>query len=173
MSHIDPTPLTAEHLRALRQPDATIYVHSLIDDEGYIHSAEISITWVLHGVAHRLLLNVPARAAYSGFLRGNCCDRHAGGSVGTSLHQYNQETIPTTLGSIMASLKQGDNLQVEWREAGNTSPVMEEHGMIMDQLVLCVHRPRKGGKKDQILIFDLDHVITTSDSSARWFRPRR
>ena len=172
MSYIEPTPLTAEAIRALRRGH-NISIGSHIDREGYIHSADIVVTREKGDKIERTAVGtVPAHAAYSGTLKGTCCDRHKGGSVHTSLRNYDAESIPTALNTVLACLKQGDKIYVEWREAGNTSPVMEEHGMIMDQLVLRVHRPRKGGKKDQILIFDLDHVITTSTSSARWFHTR-
>ena len=172
MPYIEPTPLTAAALKELRRA-TTITVGSHIDAEGYVREAHIVVIRETPKVVHRYHLDpVPAHAAYSGTLKGTCCDRHKGGAIFTSLRNYNAETIPTTLGTVLACLKQGDKLHIEWREAGNTSPVMEEHGMIMDQLVLRVHRPRKGGKPDQILIFDLDHVITTPDSTARWFHTK-
>jgi hypothetical protein len=172
MPYIEPTPLTATALKELRRA-TTITIGSHIDAEGYVHAANIVVIRETSKEVHRYHLDpVPAHAAYSGTLKGTCCDRHKGGVIFTSLRNYNAESIPTTLNTVLACLKQGDKLYIEWREAGNTSPVMEEHGMIMDQLVLRVHRPRKGGKKDQILIFDLDHVITTSDSSARWFHTK-
>ena len=172
MSYIEPTPLTAEAIRALRRA-TSISIGSHIDAEGYIHAADITCTREKGDTVTRTAMGtVPAHAAYSGTLKGPCCDRHRGGVVHTSLRNYDAESIPTTLNTVLACLKQGDKLHIEWREAGNTSPVMEEHGMIMDQLVLRVHRPRKGGKPDQILIFDLDHVITTPDSTARWFHTK-
>ena len=172
MPYIEPTPLTAAALKELRRA-TTITIGSHIDAEGYVHAANIVVIRETSKEVHRYHLDpVPAHAAYSGTLKGTCCDRHKGGVIFTSLRNYNAESIPTTLNTVLACLKQGDKLYIEWREAGNTSPVMEEHGMIMDQLVLRVHRPRKGGKKDQILIFDLDHTITTSDSSARWFHTK-
>lgn len=166
------TPLTAQDLKCMRRP-GSISISSRIDPDGFIHSADINVTVEKGGKVERSIIGtVPASAAYSGTLKGGCCDRHAGGSVFTSLRNYDAETIPTTLNSVLACLKVGDKLSVEWREAGNTSPVMVEHGLIMDQLVLKVHRPRKGSKPDRVLFFDLDHVITTPDSTARWFRTK-
>lgn len=172
MPYIEPTPLTTEALRALRRAH-NISIGSHIDAEGYIHEADIVCTREDGDTVTRTGVGtVPAHAAYSGTLKGTCCDRHKGGVVHTSLRNYDAESIPTTLNTALACLKQGDKLYIEWREAGNTSPVMDAHGLIMDQLVLRVHRPRKGDKNDQILVFDLDHVITTSDSSARWFHTK-
>ena len=172
MPYIEPTPLTAAALKELRRA-TTITIGSHIDAEGYVHAANIVAIRETSKEVHRYHLDpVPAHAAYSGTLKGSCCDRHKGGVVHVSLRNYNPETIPTTLGSVWASLKQGDKISIEWREAGNTSPVMEEHGLIMDQLVLRVHRPRKS-KSDQILMFELDHVITTPDSCGRWFHTKR
>ena len=171
---VESTPLTSALLSALRNA-STVSVGSHIDEDGFIRQAEVYALREKRGgkVERHTIGTFPARAAYSGTLKGSCCDRHRGGVVHVSLRNYNSETIPTTLGSIWASLKQGDKLSIEWREAGNTSPVMEEHGIIMDQLILWVHRPRKGGKQDQILMFELDHVITTPDSCGRWFHTKR
>lgn len=169
---VESTPLTASLLAALRKA-TDVSIGSHIDEDGYIRSAEIyTIRESRNSRVRQNFGTVPAQATYSGTLKGSCCDRHKGGVVHVSLRNYNPETIPTTLGSIWASLKQGDKLSIEWREAGNTSPVMEEHGIIMDQLVLRVHRPRKS-KSDQILMFELDHVITTPDSCGRWFHTKR